>query len=460
MRKLFHLLTLVTLVLPLTSQAATISSGDLIKASGPAVYYFGADNKRYVFPTDKTYFSWYANFSAVKTISDSELASYPLGGNVTYRPGIKLIKITTDPRVYAVGTGGTLHWIQTEAVATALYGANWAKNIDDIPDAFFINYKMGSVIASSSDFVPAAETNAASSINVDKKLVTAQQPTPTPPPGESTSLTNSGSITSSNNYPYYGQVVTLLGSAVPTASLNSIKIFFDNNLQRTCNYSPCGADVLVPISNTKASYEIRADIDWIDNRQFSVTSTITPGNGSSGITLRLPRPEVTPNSLREVIANVDSSFTARHIDIYMDGGDVKGCDNVQECRYTALEDSTLGTVHSFYAIARDSSGNQRRTDTKTMTVVQTAHPIVSLLLGKYNLQLGETVDVTVTATDDNAVSWTSVALDGVELKRCLSAICTITAGPWSSARTLYFFGQAQNSAGLNGSTTSTSVTVQ
>ena len=39
----------------LTPMAAVISaeSGDLVKASQPAVYYYGADGKRYVFPNEK-----------------------------------------------------------------------------------------------------------------------------------------------------------------------------------------------------------------------------------------------------------------------------------------------------------------------------------------------------------------------------------------------------------------------
>ena len=41
-----------SLVMPNVASAATLSAGDLIKASGPAVYYSGADAKRYVFPSE------------------------------------------------------------------------------------------------------------------------------------------------------------------------------------------------------------------------------------------------------------------------------------------------------------------------------------------------------------------------------------------------------------------------
>lgn len=133
-----------TMALPTAARAAT--AGDLIKASGPAVYYFAADGKRYVFPNEKTYFSWFVDFSGVRTISDTELASYLIGGNVTIRPGTRLVKIQTDPKVYAVTLGGVLHWIESEAVATSLYGANWAQRVVDVPDSFFVNYTIGSSV--------------------------------------------------------------------------------------------------------------------------------------------------------------------------------------------------------------------------------------------------------------------------------------------------------------------------
>ncbi|MEK7546323.1 MAG: M23 family metallopeptidase [Patescibacteria group bacterium] len=114
--------------------------------SNPAVYYCGADGKRYVFPNDKVYASWFTGFDGVLTVSDEQLASAMLGGNVTYKPGVRLVKITTDPKVYAVDRGGVLRHVATPELASALYGSGWAKQVHDIPDAFFINYKIGSPV--------------------------------------------------------------------------------------------------------------------------------------------------------------------------------------------------------------------------------------------------------------------------------------------------------------------------
>lgn len=128
--------------------SAAASAGDLIKMDGlSSVYYLGSDGKRYVFPNEATYMSWHADFSGVVTIPASELQSYPLGGNVTMRPGTKLVKITTDPSVYAVEPNGVLRKIQSEAQAAALYGTNWSKRVVDVADSFFTNYTIGTALA-------------------------------------------------------------------------------------------------------------------------------------------------------------------------------------------------------------------------------------------------------------------------------------------------------------------------
>ncbi len=157
----------------LVTQAVDISTGDLIKsASNSAVYYYGSDGNRYCFPNENTYKTWYADFSSVKTISDAELAAIPLKGNVTYKPGVKMVKIQTDPKVYVVDKGATLRGVTSEGVAAVLYGSSWSTKIDDISVAFFINYKMGSDVNSNSDFDKSAAESAATSIDVDKGIAT------------------------------------------------------------------------------------------------------------------------------------------------------------------------------------------------------------------------------------------------------------------------------------------------
>jgi hypothetical protein len=130
-----------------------------------AVYYRGLDGKRHAFPNSKVYFTWYQDFSGVAEISADEMAAMPLGKQVTYRPGVKMVKFQTLNNVYAVAKGGVLRWVKTEAVATALYGADWNKKIDDISDAFFLDYTFGADVNAASDYSPSAETAGATTID-------------------------------------------------------------------------------------------------------------------------------------------------------------------------------------------------------------------------------------------------------------------------------------------------------
>lgn len=122
---------------------AAVGPGELIKASQPAVYYLADDGKRYVFPNERIYFSWYEDFSTVKEVSDEQMASYQIGGNITYRPGTRLLKLQSVPTVYAIEPGGILRAIGSESVAIDLYGPSWASRVDDLPDSFFGSYTRG-----------------------------------------------------------------------------------------------------------------------------------------------------------------------------------------------------------------------------------------------------------------------------------------------------------------------------
>lgn len=157
-QKLFATVATASLLLApvLSVSAETISLEDrLIKGSGNAVYWNTGDH-RYVFPNEETFYSWFSplDFARVVRLPDAEIAAIRIGGNVGYRPGSRLVKITTDPRVYAIDNNNVIRPIQDEAVAVALYGRNWAQFIDDVPDAFFVSYTIGAPIRRASDFHP------------------------------------------------------------------------------------------------------------------------------------------------------------------------------------------------------------------------------------------------------------------------------------------------------------------
>jgi hypothetical protein len=157
----------------------TVPTSHLIRvweptAATPAVYWYGADGRRYVLPNEATYRSWYPDTGecpVIRQISNSGLASIPLGGNVTMHPGVQMVKITTDPKAYVIERGGILHWVESEPVAVELYGGNWRVDIVDVPDSFFVNYTIGAPVRSAADYDPIAAYLSTPTIDYDLWLL-------------------------------------------------------------------------------------------------------------------------------------------------------------------------------------------------------------------------------------------------------------------------------------------------
>jgi len=132
-----------------------------------AVYYIGGDGKRHAFPSSRIYFTWYADFAGVKTIDATKMASIPLGVNVRYKPGVRMVKFQTMSKVYVVAPGGQLRWMPTEAMAKALHGADWNKKIDDLSDTMFMSYGFGDDVSDAKPFSPADVMASVTTINKD-----------------------------------------------------------------------------------------------------------------------------------------------------------------------------------------------------------------------------------------------------------------------------------------------------
>lgn len=123
------------------------TAGMLVKlADANTIYVLGSDGKRHAFPNQVVFDSWYDSSAVavdITTIDAVTMASFKLGTNVTMRPSTWLIKITTDPKVYAVEPGGVLRWVTSEVIAEALYGSNWNTKVADVADTFWPNYTIG-----------------------------------------------------------------------------------------------------------------------------------------------------------------------------------------------------------------------------------------------------------------------------------------------------------------------------
>lgn len=121
--------------------------GMLVKADDDAaIYYIGADKQRHVFPSEKVFQTWYADFSQVQTVTRQDLDSVPMGAAVTYRPGSRLVKFSNSSKVYLVTRGGVLRWAISPTIVRAWYGPLWQKMVDDLPKEFAKQYSIGPAV--------------------------------------------------------------------------------------------------------------------------------------------------------------------------------------------------------------------------------------------------------------------------------------------------------------------------
>lgn len=382
--------------------ATTLSAGSLIKASGPDVYYFSADGKRYAFPDQATYRSWYSDFSGVVTISDADLAAISFGGIVTLRPGVTMVKVTTDPKVYAVSRGGVLHWVASEALAQSLYGTDWNRHIIDVPDAFFPNYQIRSDIQQASDLSPQAEQAASLTIDADlasRRALSSPVVPPTnttvstsTPPTTTTSTTSStptsstsinpaslpiaGQVSILNNGPFTsGDTVTVVAT-VTRGFADRILVNFGgtSTTQGNCLSSPCRIDWRLPNVATTTNLDIQAIFQTaVGTSYLSNTSTasltVRPSAASGAIHITAPTTAIYGNNV-DFQADVDNSISARSIQITLDGNTIHTCDLTQTCQYTKQESGSTGSTHTVGAIVTTSDYVQIYSNPTRYQVVQ------------------------------------------------------------------------------------------
>lgn len=144
-----------------SSGSTLLTPGDIIKVGCPAVvypnhpctavYYFGVDGKRHAFANERMYKSWFKDYSKLVVLSEEVMSDIPLGKNVTFRPGERMVKFTTST-VYAISYGGLLRPIANAEIAETMYGKEWVSFIESVDDVFFGNYRKGPVIESSKEF--------------------------------------------------------------------------------------------------------------------------------------------------------------------------------------------------------------------------------------------------------------------------------------------------------------------
>ncbi len=140
---------------------------------GPKVatkFYLSRNGKRYVFPDEtKTFDTWFPSGTKIVSLTETELESYPLGGNVCYRPGTRLIRIASDPHIFAVAHNCVLRAIN-DGNAEKLFGKNWHSLVDTLQDYYFTNYAIGTQISSAADYSSETERGTSPTIDADKNI--------------------------------------------------------------------------------------------------------------------------------------------------------------------------------------------------------------------------------------------------------------------------------------------------
>lgn len=134
-----------------TAQAAT----GLVEYAGDT-YWLSQDNHRYLFPgQDDALKSWSLEQTPKKAVSASELASYPFGGIVRFRPGAKPTAVASGNQRYVVARGSVLRPVNDSKLLAQLYPT--AGELPKIAVAQFANYAIGAPVMSAQDFDPAKE---------------------------------------------------------------------------------------------------------------------------------------------------------------------------------------------------------------------------------------------------------------------------------------------------------------
>ncbi|MFH1712197.1 MAG: S8 family peptidase [Patescibacteria group bacterium] len=132
---------------------SNVENGDCIRTSSfSTVYHVGQDSIRRIFIDAVTYFTYADTFDTVGSVSDATLPTMSIGGTILPKPGVVLVKIQSDPRVYATEVNENdpyspiLRAIETEEIARQMYGARWADYVIDVEPTFFSRYTQGEPI--------------------------------------------------------------------------------------------------------------------------------------------------------------------------------------------------------------------------------------------------------------------------------------------------------------------------
>lgn len=146
----------LALICPQLTQAATAKTlppGTLFKFQGTGtVYFVASDAKAYTFPDEATFYSWFPSFSKVKVMDRKDVANTTVKTIISVKPGARIVKFGTDPKLYAVSRGARLRWIQTEQLLSDLFSSDWRNYFITLPASRLSDYAIGEAISKASSY--------------------------------------------------------------------------------------------------------------------------------------------------------------------------------------------------------------------------------------------------------------------------------------------------------------------
>ena len=148
-------------------KAPTKETSYLSKSETNDIYYYATDGKRYVFPTEDVFLSWFPelDIEKIETQSLEKLYETPLGGNVEIRPG-SLLKTPSLFDTFLVAKGTQIKKID-EALISELYGEKWQDLVIELPEYYFSQYNIIDPIKTKADYPEITEKN---TIDLNKGL--------------------------------------------------------------------------------------------------------------------------------------------------------------------------------------------------------------------------------------------------------------------------------------------------
>jgi hypothetical protein len=280
--------------------------------------------------------------------------------------------------------------------------------------------------------------------------------------GESTSSNTSVIFTTSQATVQAGDTITLQVYASDTLAITGIELFFDGGLLKTCSSITCTADVQIPLAGTKTSYTVEGRVSTLSQNLITKTATLSVTQGTSPLAkLTIAQSVIRPDQLAGVSIEADVSIAVNRIDIYVDESNIKSCaSTARVCNWSGSVSGSIGSTHPVYGVIKDTLGRNYISPTQSITLSANDAPGVTVSPAKPIIYLGETVDITVTATDNEGIASIDVLYNGNVLKHCESgAPCTATTGPWNTIGSVTFTGRATDPSGTTGSGESSAVSV-